>query len=89
MTNAQADVRAFLDDLVASGVERGIQVAAYLDGECVVDAWAGVADPTTGRPVDGETLFTVFSCSKGITATAIHLLAQRGLFDYDDPIATY
>ncbi len=89
MTDTQADVRAFLDDLVASGVERGIQVAAYLDGECVVDAWAGVADPTTGRPVDGETLFTVFSCSKGITATAIHLLAQRGLFNYDDPIATY
>ncbi len=89
MTDTQTDVRAILDDLVASGVERGIQVAAYLDGECVVDTWAGVADPATGQLVDGETLFTVFSCSKGITATAIHLLAERGLFDYDDPIATY
>ena len=89
MTDVQNAVQTVLDDLVASGAEQGLQVAAYLDGECVVDAWAGVADPSTNRPVDGDTLFTIFSCGKGVTATAMHLLAERGLFDYDDPIATY
>ncbi len=70
-------VRAVLETLVESGEEMGLQAAAYLDGELVVDAWAGLADQDTGRPVDGETLFTVFSTTKGITATCIHMLADR------------
>jgi CubicO group peptidase (beta-lactamase class C family) len=89
MAVVQAAVQALLDDLVARDVERGIQVAAYLDGRMVLDAWAGVADPATGRSVDGDSLFTVFSCSKGVTATVIHLLAERDKLAYDDPIAHY
>ena len=79
MTDVPGRVQALLDDLVGSGLERGVQVAAYQAGQLVVDAWAGVADAATGRVVDGETLFTVFSATKGITATVIHLLADRGL----------
>ncbi|MGI8858017.1 MAG: serine hydrolase domain-containing protein, partial [Thermomicrobiales bacterium] len=89
MTDVQARVQAMLDDLVGREVERGVQVAAYRNGEMIVDAWAGVADPATGRTVDGETLFTVFSSTKGVTSTVIHLLAERGALDYDDPIVTY
>jgi CubicO group peptidase (beta-lactamase class C family) len=43
----------------------------------------------SGRPVDGETLFTAFSATKGITATVIHLLAERGRLAYDEPVASY
>ncbi len=89
MADVQAMVQTLLDDLVGRGVERGLQVAVYRDGDLIVDAWAGIADPATGRPVDGETLFTVFSSTKGVTATVIHLLAERGALDYDEPIATY
>ncbi len=60
MTDVNARVQAVLDDLIARDLERGLQVAAYLDGQILVDAWAGVADPATGRPVDGQTLFCVF-----------------------------
>src|SRR5262249_30235725 len=49
----------------------------------------GLADSATGRKVDGDTLFVVFSCTKGITATVIHQLAERGLLDYDAPVAGY
>jgi CubicO group peptidase (beta-lactamase class C family) len=86
---ANAAVQSLLDDLVASGKELGLQVAAYRQGRLVIDAWAGVADARTGRKVDGDTLFTVFSTTKGITYTAIHILAERGLLDYDDPVARY
>ncbi len=89
MADPQGRAQAALDDLVKRGVERGLQVAAYYNGELVVDAWAGVADASTGRIVDGDTLFTVFSTTKGVTATAIHLLADRGKLDYDTPIAVY
>lgn len=89
MAGPQARVQALLDDLVGRDVERGLQVAAYLDGELVIDAWAGLADAVTRRPVDGETLFCVFSCTKGIAATVIHLLAERGSLDYDASVARY
>src|SRR5438045_783809 len=89
MTNVQDHVQVLLDDLVSSGLERGVQVAAYHDVQLVVGAWAGVADAATGRLVDGETLFTVFSTTKGITATVIHVLADHGQLAYDDPIARY
>ncbi|MGP3970099.1 serine hydrolase domain-containing protein [Streptomyces sp. 6N223] len=87
--DAQRRIEAALERLVAEGREIGLQVAAYLEGELVVDAWAGVADPETGREVDGDTLFYLFSCGKGVTATAVHLLAERGVVDYDTPIAAY
>lgn len=89
MADAQATIQALLDDLVASGEERGLQVAVYHRGELVVDAWAGVADAATSTPVMPDTLFTVYSVSKGITATAIHILAEQGTLSYDDPIGRY
>jgi CubicO group peptidase (beta-lactamase class C family) len=82
-------VQALIDDLIATGEEVGLQVAAYVDGELVVDAWAGLADEATGRPVTGDTLFTSWSTTKGIVATCLHLLADRGLIDYDAPVAAY
>src|SRR5215203_5090842 len=84
-TNAR--IQALLDEMIATGPEVGLQVAAYHHGELVADAWAGVADSSTGRPIDGDTVFVTFSVSKGVTATIAHLLADRGQLDYDAPIA--
>lgn len=91
MVNAKANqqIQRLLDNLVASGEEVGLQTAAYLNGELVIDAWAGLADEESGRKVDGDTLFTVFSTTKGITATCMHILADRRQIDYDAPIAKY
>lgn len=81
-------VEAALATAVAT-TEVGIQVAAYLDGQLVVDAAAGVADPDTGEEVNTDTLFFPFSVTKSVTATALHIQAARGLIDYDAPIADY
>jgi CubicO group peptidase (beta-lactamase class C family) len=69
--------------------EEGLQVAAYLNDELIVDTWAGVADPATGRQVDQTTLFSVFSVVKALTVTALHVQAERGLIEYEAPIARY
>ena len=76
-----------IDQLVESGAERGLQVAVYRHGEQVVDAVAGVADPATGRRVTSGTVFYNFSIVKGAAATVAHILAERGLFGYDTPVA--
>ena len=82
-------VQQRINELVAAGKEVGLQVAAYVDGELVVDAWAGVADEATARPVDGDTLFTSWSTTKGFVATCIHILADRGKVEYGAPVARY
>ncbi|MFF5965217.1 serine hydrolase domain-containing protein [Streptomyces collinus] len=69
--------------------ETGIAVAAYHRGELIVDAVAGLADVERGTPVDERTLFPVFSVTKGVTATALHVQAERGLVDLQAPIARY
>jgi len=86
MNELRKQVQEAIDQLVESGVERGLQVAVYRHGELVVDAVAGVADPATGRPVTSDTPFFSFSIGKGVAATVLHALAERGVFAYDTPI---
>lgn len=67
----------------------GGAVSVYRDGRPVVDLWGGAADADTGRPWTRDTLQLVYSATKGGTATAVHLLAQRGEVDLDAPVARY
>jgi CubicO group peptidase (beta-lactamase class C family) len=87
MSDMQQQVQQAVDHLVESGAERGLQVAVYRGGEQVVDAVAGVDDPATGREVTAGTVFYNFSIVKGAAATLAHILAERGLFGYDTPVA--
>jgi CubicO group peptidase (beta-lactamase class C family) len=82
-------VKRAIDDAVARGVETGVQVAAYLKGKLVVDTWGGVADEVTGRRVDGDTLFNVYSVTKAVAAVALHMQADRGLIEYNAPVTRY
>jgi CubicO group peptidase (beta-lactamase class C family) len=83
MNDVQQRVQEAIDRLVESGAERGLQVAVYRDGEQVVDAVAGVADPATGRPVTPDTPFFSYSIGKGVASTVVHVLAERRALDYD------
>jgi CubicO group peptidase (beta-lactamase class C family) len=85
-SDANDQVRAVLDSLVRDTPEIGLQVAAYLDGELVIDAWAGSADPAQDTPVDGDTLFMLSSTTKGVTATCMHLCVEKHGLSYDMPI---
>ena len=86
---ASSIVQEAIDVAIGERGEIGVQVAAYLDSELVIDQWGGLADETTGREVDGDTLFQVFSNVKAVTATALHIQAERGLVDYYQPVARY
>ncbi len=79
---------AFATNFVENG-EVGAACAVRVGGDEVVDIWAGVADPATGRPYEGDTLQLVFSSTKGVVAAAAHVLIDRGLLDPDAPVAEY
>ncbi|MEU4143101.1 serine hydrolase domain-containing protein [Streptomyces parvulus] len=67
----------------------GAAVCVYWHGRPVVDLWGGVAAPETGRPWARDTLQLVYSATKGATATAAHMLVERGMLDLDVPVAKY
>jgi CubicO group peptidase (beta-lactamase class C family) len=83
---ANDKVRAVLETIVRDTTEIGLQVAAYLDGKLVIDAWAGMADEANKKAVDGDTMFMLSSTTKGITATCMHLLVEKHKLSYDMPI---
>lgn len=69
--------------------EIGAAVCVYHRGLPVVDLWGGVADRSAGRPWERDTIQLVFSTTKGMTATCVHLLVERGELDLDSPVARY
>src|SRR5262249_52494582 len=70
--------------------EIGLQAAAYAGRDLVVDVCTGATSETPdAAPVDHSTVFPVFSVTKAVTALALHVQAERGLVDYDAPVATY
>jgi CubicO group peptidase (beta-lactamase class C family) len=75
-----------IDQALSRG-EVGLQVAAYHQGELVVDISAGRASPDR-HEVDSGTIFWVASAGKVSTATALHVQVERGLLDYDQPVAS-
>jgi CubicO group peptidase (beta-lactamase class C family) len=74
----------YLDDGDVGG-----SVAVLVDGRPVVDMWGGYADAERTRPWERDTVASVFSVTKTITALATLLLADRGALDVDAPVATY
>ena len=73
----------------AGEVEAGAAFAAYVDGEVVADLWGGLADRSRDRRWERDTLVGIFSGSKGMVATCILLLLERGLLDLDTPVGHY
>jgi len=84
---AEAPARQVIEKLIAEGRELGIQVAAYLRGRPLINIAMGSTAREGGAPVTRETLFSIYSVAKGVTATCAHVLADRGLLDFDAPIA--
>lgn len=66
----------------------GAAVAVYHHGELVVDVWTGERD-AAGTPWGRDTMAMSFSTTKGVVATVVHRLVDRGVLDWDEPIATY
>jgi CubicO group peptidase (beta-lactamase class C family) len=67
----------------------GGALAVYLDGQPVVDVWTGWSDRRGRLPWSADTAPVVFSATKGMASTVIHRLADRGLIDYDAPVAEF
>ena len=80
--------RAFAGNFSTFG-EVGAALAVMVDGEMVVDLWAGHADAARTRAWERDTIVNVYSTTKGMAAVCAHRLVDQGLLDLDAPVATY
>ncbi len=67
----------------------GACFALTVDGEYVVDLWAGHQDAECSRPWQEDTLVNVFSSTKTMVFLCSLILSDRGLLDLDLPVAHY
>lgn len=78
---------AFAEVSAAAG-EDVTELAVYVDGQPVVDLVAG-RDALRDRDAAADALMMVASCSKGVTATLLAMLTERGELDIEAPVAQY
>ena len=69
--------------------EGGAAFAAIVDRETVIDIWGGQSRSDPATPWRENTVQLIFSGTKGLTATCILLLLDRGQLSLDRPVAEY
>ncbi len=84
-----AAVRTEFERNFTSRGDIGAAVAAWVDGQLVVNLWGGWRDGARQKRWREDTLASVFSGSKGLASTCMHLLAERGAVDLNRPVAAY
>ncbi|GAA1851550.1 serine hydrolase domain-containing protein [Pseudonocardia ailaonensis] len=86
----EARVRRTVDLQIKRGEQLGIQVAVYRHGRQIVSVAAGDAGfRDAPQPIREDSVFSSFSVTKGVGAAAVHMLADRGELDVNDPVAKY
>jgi len=66
----------------------GAQLCVYRRGRVVVDLWT-LRDRAHARPFGPDAITVLNSCTKGVMASLIHMLADAGRIDFDAPVARY
>ncbi|MEO0398979.1 MAG: serine hydrolase [Pseudomonadota bacterium] len=83
------DYRAEAERAIDAFDATGLVATVMIDGDIVyLDAF-GKANEVTDAPVTTDMLFPIASISKAFTATALAILVDRGLVEWDAPIKTY
>ena len=84
-----ARVRDVFEANFESGAEVGASFAATVEGSFVVDLWGGHKDAARTRPWERDTIVNVWSTTKAMITTCVHMLVDRKLLDLDAPVAKY
>ena len=84
--------RAVADAFIANfrrEEELGAAVSVVIDGKTMVDLWGGLARSDGSREWSEHTTVCMMSVAKGVTGIAFNMLADRGLVNFDQPVAHY
>jgi len=78
-----------LADSIDAGADVGASVSVTVEGETVVDIWAGHADEAKTTEWQQDTITNVWSTTKTMTFLCTLMLVERSQLDYHERVATY
>ena len=81
-------VARLFKSLIPSPGPGGAALCIYHRGRKVVDLWGGTAD-ASGTPWTSDTASVSYSTTKGVASTLLHVLVDKGLVDYDEPVSKH
>ncbi len=84
-----AAIDAYLQGLVDQGVAAGFVTLTARHGKVAHVSALGKKDIASGEAMAADTLFRIFSMTKPVTAVAMMILHDQGLWSPDDPIARH
>lgn len=83
------NMKNLLDNFVEMGIAPGNTISVYKDGKNVYKYSCGLSDIENKKPMVGDEMVYLWSCSKVTTVTAALQLFEKGLFLLDDPLYEY
>ena len=84
-----AGIDPYIHAVMAKWEVPGLAIAVVKDGEVVLARGYGVGELGTERNVTGDTPFTIASCTKSFTATAVGMLVEKERVKWDDPVVKH
>lgn len=79
----------FIERLIQEWNVPGIAVGVVKDGEVIFEQGFGYRKVDNKLNVTADTVFSIASCTKSFTATALAMLVDEGKLDWDKPIKEY
>ncbi len=84
-----AAIETAMGDYVRDGRLYGIHTRLAQKGEIVSDYYAGLRGLEQGLPIEGDTIYRIYSMTKPVTGVAMMMLWEEGKFELDDPVTKY
>lgn len=82
-------VGTYMDSLIEDNRLAGCSIQVKLADELVYEHYTGYADVQDKTPIDGQTLYRIYSMTKPITVTSALQLYEKGAFLMNDPVSAY
>ena len=84
-----ARIDAAIEGFIAEGQLPGAAILVARHGKIVHRAVLGLKDVASGAPLADDAIYRIYSMTKPVTAVAMMILRDRGLWSPDDPIAKH
>ncbi len=82
-------MRHVLADTVSRKEYAGVNAVVAQHGKVVFSASLGYQDLEAGKAMQSDTIFTIASLTKPVTAVAVMMLYEKGKFLLEEPVAKY
>lgn len=82
-------LRLYFDALVAGGAFPGVVALLARGDQLAMSHTAGYADIETGTALQADSIFTLYSMTKPLTAVGMLLLHEEGKWTLDDPVSLH